>query len=219
MARHSKTVLGLHGRDKGKAFTLTEMDAFSCEEWGRNAVSSIYRYATSSDNGVLNFMAEGIREAFSEPVVPEIELPSDGSMTADDPVIVSAREEAKQEAQAKKQEELTNSPTQTAALIGLRFFFQLPASEQSKTLRPLLACYEFELFGQTCKVMEDVGGVLQITKAARGYIEEAQTVAFLEAEAFRMHTDFFTPAVRSICDRLALAASLNGQQRKTSPAQ
>lgn len=206
MSRKTKVITATHGRDAGKRFTLTEMDAFSCEEWARDAVSAVYKYATSADNGVLAFISEGIRSVFTEPQVEEIKLPADGSLTADHPVIQNARKERLEAAHAEKEEALNSSPTQMAAILGIRLFFQLPAAQQRITLRPLLQCYTFDALGRDFPIIEENNGVWTITKAAREYIEEPQTVGMLEAEAFKMHTDFFAPAVRLICQQLAQAA-------------
>ncbi|MBV1833079.1 hypothetical protein [Novacetimonas pomaceti] len=217
MSRKEITVTSTFGRDDGKQFLIREMDAFSCEEWAREALSSVYRCASQSDQGILSLMSEGIREAFTAPVVPPIVLPSDGSMTADHPVIRQAQKEAQDEASAEKESALNAAPTQMAALIGMRLFFQLPFEEQRIALRPLLKCCSFPILGRVLPVTHNVAGGIEITKEAREYIEEPQTIAFLQGEAFKLHTDFFTPAVRSICDRMMAASRAIGQKPATSP--
>lgn len=218
MARREIVVTSPFGRDKGKEFILKEMDAFTCEEWGREALSAVYRCATSSDQGILNFISEGIREAFTKPVAEQVAAPSDGSLPANHPVLLQAQQDAQDEADAQKEQALNAAPTQMAAILGLRLFLQLPYREQRTALMPLLRCVSFEVMGRGFPVARETGAGHEITEQARGYIEEPQTIAFLQAEAFKLHTDFFTPAVRSICDRMMLAATrFNGPKSETSP--
>ena len=192
-----------NGRDKGKVFTITEMDAFTAEETFREALSSVYRCAIAEDQGILSFIAQGIRDAFSEPEPVEVPLPSDGSLTKDSPQIQQVQRDM-QEAEAEKREaSRESSPTQMAALLGLRLFLQLPYTEQKRALDPLLACVTFEAMGKDYPVMEK--GVIH--NVARAHIEDPTTIVRLRAEAFRMHTDFFTPVGRSIFDRWTAAAS------------
>lgn len=214
MARRTSIVTAKHGRDEGKDFLITEMDAFTGEEWARDAVSSVYRCATSSDQGILAYISEGLREAFTAPVVDEIKLPSDGSLTRESSVIVQAQKEAEEEARGEKEDALNVSPMRLAATLGIRLFLQLPAAIQRETLRPLLSCVSFDCQGKTAPVMKNGA----ISEEARFYIEEASTILFLQAEAFKMHTDFFTPAVPSIYSRL-MAATQYSRQRETSQEQ
>lgn len=43
MARKTKTYVSTHGRDNGKHFVITEMDAFTAEEWGTRALMGLAR--------------------------------------------------------------------------------------------------------------------------------------------------------------------------------
>lgn len=212
MARRTKIVTSTFGRDKGKDFLITEMDAFSGEEWARDAVSSVYRCAVASDQPILGFISHGLRELFTAPPEAEIALPSDGSLTHDSPVIKQAKKEAQESAEQEKEDGLNSSPMQIAATLGIRLFMQLPDSAQNEIMRPLLACVSFDAMGKHYPVLE--GG--KISDVARTYIEEAATVAFLKAEAFRLHSDFFTPAVPSIYARM-MAAAQSSLARATSP--
>lgn len=211
MARRTKIVTSTFGRDAGKDFLITEMDAFSGEEWARDAISSVYRCAVSSDQAILGFISQGLRELFTAPPEAEITLPSDGSLSYDSPVIKQATKEAREEAEREKEDGLNSSPMQIAATLGIRLFMQLPDSVQNEIMRPLLGCVSFDLMGQHYHVLE--GG--KISNVTRTHIEEAATVAFLKAEAFRLHSDFFTPAVPSIYARL-MAAAQNSLARATS---
>lgn len=213
MSRQQKTVTSPFGRDKGKDFLITDMDAFSCEEWAREAVSAVYRCATQSDQAVLSFLSEGIRDAFTEVHVPDLELPSCGSLTAESPQYKVAQEEKRLEAESKQADARNAAPTQMAALIGIRLFLQLPYAEQSRALKPLLSCISFDLMGQTHRVHDGSG----ITKVARTYIEDPRTIAWLQVEAFKRHTDFFTPAIQSIYARVTAVAI--AQMPEISPEQ
>lgn len=218
MARKTTTVEARHGRDKGKKFLIREMSAFDCEEWGRRAVSAVYRCATSSDNYILSLLSKSMMEVFSDPELPELSLPSDGSLTADDPVMKTAREEAKAEAVEDARKRREEAPTQMAAVLGIRLFFQLPPDEQTEALRPLLRCVEvIDPFkeGHTFPMTEDVGGSPVVTKAAREFVEEPQTVALLEAEAFKLHTGFFTDAARRMSGQYLEAMQRAGRASAT----
>lgn len=60
-----------------------------------------------------------------------------------------------------------------------------------------------------------------ITHNVRNLVSDASTVARLKAKAFGLHADFFTPAARSIAERMILAAEMQavtGQEPGTSPA-
>ena len=212
MARQKKTVTSPFGRDKGKTFTIEEMDAFSCEDWGRDAVSAVYRCSLPGDQGVLAMISEGIRAAFMRPEVPDLALPSDGSLTKDSPQYKQAQQDAQEEAEREKELDRESAPTQMAAILGIRLFLSLPYAEQKSVLDPLLACVSFEAFGKAHPIVD--GGV--ITAPARAYIEEPRTIAWLKSEAFKMHTDFFTPAVHSIYNQITEAALRQMQPSETS---
>lgn len=200
------------GRDKGKEFTITEMDAFTAEETFREALSAVYRCAIAEDQGILTFIAAGIRDAFSEPEEVSVPLPSDGSLTEDSPQIQQVKRDM-QEAEAERRESAREaSPAQMASLLGLRLFLQLPYAEQKRALDPLLACVTFEAMGKDYAVLENG----KISPVARTYIEDPSTVLRLRAEAFKLHTDFFTPVARSIYDRWQ-AAALSTVPQETSP--
>lgn len=217
MSRRQITVTGRHGRDKGKTFVLTEMDAFSCEEWARGAISAVYRAASASDQGILSLMSESIREAFMTPDVPDVSLPTDGSIRADDPIVANVRAQLKEDAEDEARRKREDAPSQMAAVLGLRLFFQLPSEEQRIALRPLLQCvavrdpFTEKLYPMT----HQVGGGIEVTEAARKFVEEPQTIALLESEAFRLHTDFFTPAARLMSERLLKVMQPRGPQSGT----
>lgn len=215
MARQKKTVTSPFGRDKGKSFILEEMDAFSCEDWGRDAISAVYRCSLPGDQGVLAMISSSIRSAFMRPELPDLPLPSDGSMTKDSPQYKTAQAEVREEAEQEQEAERESAPTQMAAILGIRLFLSLPYAEQKAALDPLLSCASFEAFGKTIPIME--GG--SITPAARAYIEEPRTIAWLKAEVFKMHTDFFTPVVHSIYDQITEAALMQMRPSETSPPQ
>ena len=212
--KRTVTVNSPYGNDKGKAFTLTEMDAFSCEEWGRQAISAVYRCASASDQGMLSFISEGIRDAFTAPVMPDIRLPSDGSMKADSPQFLQAQADAKEAAESEKEDERNASPTQMAAILGIRLFLQLPFEEQRTALRPLLGCIKFDLMGTNHPVTQDG----RVTDVARTYIEDPRTILWLQVEAFKLHTDFFTPAVHSIYSRVMAAAATRSPATSQEPS-
>lgn len=211
--RRTKSVSFQTGRDKGKIFTITEMDAFSCEDWARNAVSAVYRCAVPSDQGILSLIASNIRDAFTQTEGVLVELPSDGSLTRESPEILQTEADLKAAKDEEKREARESAPTQMAAILGLRLFMQLPAAEQLSALRPLLQCVTMEIKGKDVPVHE--GG--SVTAAARAFIEDPTTILRLQAEAFRMHTDFFTPAVASIFDAMTAIRGQYSPEPQTSP--
>ena len=105
-----------------------------------------------------------------------------------------------------------------AAIMGLRVFLQLGPDEQDEVMAPLLACCDVQCEGDVWMPVAEDG---DITHNVRNLVSDASTVARLKAKAFGLHADFFTPAARSIAERMILAAEMTaiaGQEPGTSPA-
>lgn len=203
MSRREKTIVIPSGRDEGKTFVIREMDAFSCESWGREVVSAVYRFALEDQTGVLNMIADSIREAFQKPIIPEIKPPE--GMDQDHPVIKQAQVEAEAEAIQEGEKKREATPTQLVAILGLNLLFRLPTEEQDRVLKPLLDCASYRKNGAD----------LPIDQAE---IQDISTIAMLRSEAFKLHTDFFMIAVPSIYQRIKVAGTALFQQ-SMSPAQ
>ncbi|QNT79304.1 hypothetical protein [Entomobacter blattae] len=200
MSRREKTITIKQGRDKGKTFLIREMSAYDCEEWGRELISTVYRCALQSENGLMMMLSDSIREAFTEPVVPEIKPPS--GMSKEHPAIKRAQAEAEQQAVEAAETQREATPAQLVSVLGLRIFMQLPFEEQERVLAPLMACISMGKSGEEQPFDRDS-------------IEDSSTIVTLRAEAFRLHTDFFMPAVPSIYRRLRTVGA--AMSHETSP--
>lgn len=207
--RRSHIVTVKHGRDKGRHFQITEMSAFDCEGWARNAVSEAYRCALASDAPLLQTLAGGFRDFFEAPEVEPIKLPSDGSLTADDPIIKQAQKERAQAAEEACEQKREQSPMQLVASIGLQLFYRLPRASQSAILNELMACVSVKVGEAYLPIMElrDTGWTLT-EQAADEYVTDPLTVRLLQREAFAIHADFFTAAVPYIYQAVRARLSL-----------
>lgn len=207
--RRSHIVNIQHGRDKGRHFKITEMSAFDCESWARNAVSEAYRCALVSDAPLMQTLAGGFRDFFEAPEVEPIKLPSDGSLTADDPIIKQAQKERNQAAEEAAEQKREQSPMQIVAAIGLQLFYRLPRPSQTAILNELLSCVSVRVGADYLPIMElrDVGWTLT-DQATSEHVTDPLTVRILQREAFAIHADFFTAAVPYIYQAVRARLSL-----------
>lgn len=206
--RRSHTVTVKHGRDAGRHFHIQEMSAFACESWARNAVSEAYRCALSSDAPLLQTLAGGFRDFFEAPEVEPITLPSDGSLTADDPIIKQAQKERQDAAEEAAEQKREQSPMQLVAAIGLQLFYRLPRASQSAVLNELMSCVSVKEGDSLLPIMELREDGWELTEAAQNtYVTDPLTVRLLQREAFAIHADFFTAAAPYIYQ--AVRARLN----------
>ncbi|MXV35672.1 MULTISPECIES: hypothetical protein [unclassified Saccharibacter] len=203
------------GRDKGRMFKITEMDAFSCEEWAREALGLVARSISGPDSPLLSMMASALRESFLDEEPEPVQVPKESTSKRTAEVVENVKRERAEEAKLKTIDKREDSPMNLAALLGLRIFLQLSPSEQNAALAPLMACCELkDEDGQWHPVYEDG----RVSDYARATLMDARTITQLRAKAFGLHADFFTPAARSIAERMVLAAHMTGQEPATSPA-
>lgn len=148
----------------------------------------------ASDAPLLQTLAGGFRDFFEAPEVEPIKLPSDGSLTADDPIIKQAQKERAQAAEEACEQKREQSPMQLVASIGLQLFYRLPRASQSAILNELMACVSVKAGEAYLPIMElrDTGWTLT-EQAADEYVTDPLTVRLLQREAFAIHADFLRP--------------------------
>ncbi|QNT78282.1 hypothetical protein [Entomobacter blattae] len=196
MSRREKLITIQHGRDQGKAFLIREMDAFSCEEWARGAISAVHRAIQHSDAGVMLMLSESLREAFAEPEL--VDIPPPQGVPNTHPAVEKAREQANEEVRAQKEGAREATPTQMVAALGLALFLRLPLEEQKAVLQPLWECICYR--GPHGDVRLEEQTRLEI-------VEDPRTVVTLRREAFGLHTDFFMPVVPCLYRRITQAGA------------
>ncbi|MCL1496260.1 hypothetical protein CO583_01885 [Parasaccharibacter sp. TMW2.1882] len=206
------------GRDTAIRFRITEMDAFTCEQWARRALGVVARSLSGPDDALLSMMTSSIRDVFVAEEPEPVAVPKDSASPRTAEVVANEIARRKEEANQKTEDKREDAPMNLAALIGLRVFLQLGPDEQDTVMTPLLSCCDVQCDGDTWMPVIEDGA---IPRHVRNLISDASTVARLKAKAFGLHADFFTPAARSIAERMILAAEMKamaGQSPGTSPA-
>lgn len=206
------------GRDTAIRFRITEMDAFTCEQWARRALGVVARSLSGPDDALLSMMTSAVRDIFTEEVPEPVKVPKDSKSSRVAEVVAKEEARRKEEARQKTEDKRDDAPMNLAAIMGLRVFLQLGPDEQDEVMTPLLSCCDVKCGdGVWMPVAEDG----EITPHVRNLVADAATVARLKAKAFGIHADFFTPAARSIAERMILAAQMKtiaGQEPETSHA-
>lgn len=195
------------------------MDAFTCEQWARRALGVVARSLSGPDDALLSMMTSAVRDIFTEEVPEPVKTPKNSRSTRVAEVVAKETARRKEEARQKTEDKREDAPMNLAAIIGLRVFLQLGPEEQDEVMMPLLSCCDVQCDGDVWMPVAEDG---DITSHVRNLVSDASTVARLKAKAFGLHADFFTPAARSIAERMILAAEMKamvGPEPGTSPAQ
>lgn len=195
------------------------MDAFTCEQWARRALGVVARSLSGPDDALLSMMTSAVRDIFAEEVPEPVKTPKNSRSTRVAEVVAKETARRKEEARQKTEDKREDAPMNLAAIIGLRVFLQLGPEEQDEVMMPLLSCCDVQCDGDVWMPVAEDG---DITSHVRNLVSDASTVARLKAKAFGLHADFFTPAARSIAERMILAAEMKamvGPEPGTSPAQ
>lgn len=195
------------------------MDAFTCEQWARRALGVVARSLSGPDDALLSMMTSAVRDIFTEEVPEPVKTPKNSRSTRVAEVVAKETARRKEEARQKTEDKREDAPMNLAAIIGLRVFLQLGPDEQDEVMMPLLSCCDVQCDGDVWMPVAEDGA---ITSHVRNLVSDASTVARLKAKAFGLHADFFTPAARSIAERMILAAEMKamvGPEPGTSPAQ
>lgn len=206
------------GRDTALRFRITEMDAFTCEQWARQALSVVARSLSGPDDALLSMMTSAIRDVFMAEEPEPVAVPKDSASPRTAEVVANEIARRKGEAIQKAEDKREDAPMNLAALIGLRVFLQLGPDEQDAVMNRLLSCCDVQCDEDMWMPVAENG---VITSHVRNLVSDASTVARLKAKAFGLHADFFTPAARSIAERMILAAEMKGiagPAPETSPA-